>query len=116
MVIAEAVDSILLRQFRLRLPCVGQPQIVKTEVRWNMRLIMSRKKRPRLRDVAPLRKSLPPPLVVLGDGVELRKVEGDRSQVWRAALLRLLRIHVSSSSACRKRQSKCDFRAIGTSL
>ncbi len=75
-VVDEAADAVLARQRRLRFPHLGHAQVVEAEIGWQMRLIVAREEWLGLRDVAPLREALAPPLVVLVDRMKLRQVEG----------------------------------------
>ena len=84
-VVAEAVDAVLPGEVGLGLARLGQAQVVEAEVRRQLRLVVAPEQRLGLGDVGPLRESLPPPFVVLGDGVELGEVEGDESRQDRAS-------------------------------
>src|SRR5437762_4661349 len=77
MVIAEAVDAVLSGKLCLRLSHLRESQVIEAEVGWKVRLIVPGKKRARLRYIAPLGEARPPPFVVFGDRVVLRKIESD---------------------------------------
>ena len=77
-VVAKSVDAIARGQFRLRRARFRQAQIVETQISRQVRLIMTREKRLRPHHVRPFREPFPPPLVVLGNGMKLRQVKGDR--------------------------------------
>ncbi len=63
-------------QLGLGLAYLGNPEVVVAELAGNVGLVVTGEERLGLGDVGPLGESLAPPLVVLGDGVELRKIEG----------------------------------------
>jgi hypothetical protein len=86
-IIAKASDSVLPRQFGLRFARFRNTKIVKTEIGWQMRLVMTAKKRTCLRYVRPLGKSLTPPRVVFRDRMKLRQIKGDRAYRFIAHLL-----------------------------
>ena len=77
-VIAEPVQPVEPGQLDLPALHVGQPEVVEPELAGQMRLIVAGELRLAAGDVGPLGESLSPPLVVLGDRVELRQVERDR--------------------------------------
>ena len=79
MIVAEAGDSILPSQVRLRFARFRNTKIVKTEIGWQMRLVVAAKERTRFRDVRPLSKSFTPPCIVLGYRMILRQIKGDRA-------------------------------------
>ena len=79
MIIAEAGNTILPRQVRLSFARFRNTKIVKTEIAWQMRLVMASKERTRFRDVRPLSKSFAPPRVVFWDRMILRQIKGDRT-------------------------------------
>src|SRR5205085_1242591 len=81
-VVAEARDAVLLREGRLRLPHFWQPQVIEAKIGGKVWLIMCREKRPRIRDVAPLGKSRPPPFVILRDGMVLGKIKRYGTNAW----------------------------------
>src|SRR5262245_56020797 len=62
-------------QFRLRMSCLGQAQIIKSEFRRHTRLRMAGKERRGFRDVCPLGETFPPPTIVLGNGMKLGQIE-----------------------------------------
>src|SRR5438046_54472 len=80
-IIAEAGDSILPRQVRLRFARFRNTKIVKTEIGWQMRLVMAPKQRTRFRDTRPLGKSFAPPRVVFRDRMKLRQIKGDNTRI-----------------------------------
>ena len=80
-VVAEGVDAVLAGQRRLGRAGLGEAQIVEAQVRRQLGLLVAREARPRPGDVGPLGEALAPPLVVLGGGVVLGQVEGDRAGV-----------------------------------
>src|SRR5262249_33674092 len=75
--IAKAVDSVFRRQFRLRSPRLGQSQIIKPQIRRQVRLVMPREEGLRSYDIDPLCKALPPPVVVFRNRMELWQVKCD---------------------------------------
>ena len=75
-VVDEAVDAVLPGQVGLCGPHLGHPQVVVAELARNMGLIVPRKQGAALGHVVPLGEALAPPLVVLGNGVVLGKIEG----------------------------------------
>jgi hypothetical protein len=78
MKIAKAVDAIFSRQRGLSLARFGQPKVVKSEIGWQMRLIMPAKERTRSHHIRPFRESLAPPHIVFRDRVKLRQVKRNR--------------------------------------
>src|SRR5687767_1763210 len=76
-VIAEAEDAVLLRKLGLCGAGFRQAQVVETEIRWEVRLMVSGELRARAYDVGPLGEALAPPPIILRDRVELGKVECD---------------------------------------
>ena len=79
MIIAKSRNPVFTRKLSLSLARFGQPKIVKTEIGWQMRLIVPAKQRTCFRDVRPLSKSFAPPCVVFRDRMKLRQVKGDRA-------------------------------------
>ena len=77
MIVAEAGDAVLPRQVRLRFARFRNTKIIKTEIGWQMRLVMAAKKRTCFCDVRPLSKSFAPPCVVFRDRMKLRQIKGD---------------------------------------
>lgn len=75
-VIAEALDSGVAGQCRLRGPRLGHAQIVKAKVGRDVRLVVAREKRFRLGHIRPLSKASAPPRVGFWNWMKLRKVEG----------------------------------------
>jgi hypothetical protein len=76
-IITEAVYTVLSGKIGLGPARFRQTQVIEPQVSRKMWLIMARKQRLGLHDVCPLREALTPPLVILRDGMELRKVDGD---------------------------------------
>ena len=76
MPVAKTLDPVFGGEARLPFANLGDPEVVETEVRGQMRLVMAGEERPRPDDIRPFGEPLPPPFVVLGDGVELGQVEG----------------------------------------
>src|SRR5882724_4549483 len=79
MVVAETVDSIFGGKLRLRRACLGEPQIIKTQIGGQVGLVMAWEFRPCLGDIRPFRKAFSPPLVIFRDRMKLRKMERDRA-------------------------------------
>ena len=63
-------------QLGLGLAHLGDPQVVVAELAGDVGLVVAGEERPGPGDVGPLGEPGAPPLVVLGDGVELGEVEG----------------------------------------
>src|SRR4051812_14409033 len=80
-VVTESVNAVSPREIDLRRANLRDAQIVESKVCRKVRLIVPRKKRACLCDVRPFGESAAPPLVVLWDGMELRKVECDRANL-----------------------------------
>ena len=80
MVVAETRQEVFTCKLRLDDPGLFKPQIVEAKVRGNMRLVVSPKIRPRRSDASPFGKSLSPPGIVFGNGMELRQIERDRTR------------------------------------
>ena len=78
MKIAKSRNPVFTCKLSLSLARFGQPKVVKTEIGWQMRLIMPAKQRTCFRDVRPLSKSFAPPNVVFRDRVKLRQVKSNR--------------------------------------
>ena len=79
--VAEGLDPVGLGQAGLLLPHLGNTEIVEPKVGREVRLIVAGKLRPRLGDVAPLREPFAPPGIVLRNGMELRQVKGDQTDL-----------------------------------
>ncbi len=77
-VVDEARDAVFGRQGGLGLANLGHPQVVVAEFARYVRLEVAGEEGLGPRDVGPLGEAAAPPLVVLGDGVELGQVEGER--------------------------------------
>ena len=58
------------------------PQVVKTQIGRNVRLIVVLEVRARLRHIDPFRESFSPPFVILGNWVKLGKIECDCTHTW----------------------------------
>ena len=84
MVVAESVDSELLRELCLGFARFRQAQIVEPKIGRQMRLVVAPKARPRLDHVCPFREALTPPGVVVWSRVELGKIESNESWTFRA--------------------------------
>ena len=67
-VIAKALDAVLACQIGLRLPRLGQAQIVEAQVRRHVGLVVIWKKRQGLGRVGPLGEALAPPDIVFRGG------------------------------------------------
>src|SRR5437879_5869579 len=78
-VVAEARNPMLSRELGLSLANFGHAEVVESEIGWQVGLVVSSKQRPGLHHVRPFREPPSPPPVVLGDGVELRKIEREQS-------------------------------------
>lgn len=74
--IAEALDAGFACQLRLSFAGLRHAQVVEAQVAWQLGLVVSLEEGLGTRHVGPLRESRFPPPVVLGRGIELRKVEG----------------------------------------
>ena len=75
-VVDESRHPVGRGQVRLRLADLGEAEVVVAEITGDVGLVVPRVERPGPVDTRPLGEPLAPPLVVLGDGVELRQVEG----------------------------------------
>ena len=75
-VVDESMDTVLTGKRGLLLAYLGHPQVVETELSGQMGLVMAREERLCPDHIGPLGESRLPPLVVLRDRMELRKVEG----------------------------------------
>ena len=73
--IAESLDPGMARQFRLYGPRIRQSQIIEPQIPWNPRLVVPAEEWSRSRDIRPFGEPGSPPLVVLRDRMELRKIE-----------------------------------------
>ena len=71
-VVAECLDADFSGHVRLGVPRLRKAQVVETEVRRDVRLVMALEKRCRFRGIRPFGETLPPPFVVLGNRVILR--------------------------------------------
>src|SRR5205823_11605803 len=72
----KPVQSCLARHLDLTLHDVRLSQIVEPEISRNTRLVMPSEARSAASDVSPIGKAATPPFVVLGDRMELGKIEG----------------------------------------
>ena len=79
-VVAESVYSVCGGHGGLRRPGFGEPQVIEPEISGNVRLIVTTDERARPHHIRPVREPGPPPLVVLGNGVKLREVEGQEPE------------------------------------
>jgi hypothetical protein len=79
MIIAEAGNTILPGQVRLRFARFRNTKIVKTEISGQVRLVVPAKKRTRFGDIRPLGKSFSPPRVVFRNRMKLRQIKGNNS-------------------------------------
>src|ERR1700688_754502 len=77
-VVTKTVDSVLGCQLRLGCPRLRQSQVVETQVRWQVRLVVPREPWLRPRHAAPFGKAFPPPLVIFRNRMKLRQVKGYR--------------------------------------
>ena len=82
-VIAERVDAVGLRQLDLLAANLTKPQVIKAEIRRQVRLIVAFKERLCLCGVGPFRETLTPPCVVLGYRMKLREVKCHKFRVQR---------------------------------
>ena len=78
---AETVNSALSREFTLAGTHVARRQVVLSELTGDMRLKVSVELRPCPSNVDPFSETFSPPFVILWNAVELRKVEGESSQL-----------------------------------
>jgi len=72
MVIAEGMNPIGLCKFGLGKARLWYSKVVEAEIRWNVRLIMTPKRRSRFGYVPPFGEARSPPVVVLRYGMKLR--------------------------------------------
>jgi hypothetical protein len=70
-VMAEPTEAVFLRQVCLRVSRFRKAKVVEAQVGWDVGLVVSSEQRSRFRDVGPFREPLSPPIVVLGDRIEL---------------------------------------------
>ena len=75
MPVDEALDAVFAGQIRLRLPRLGDPQVVIPQIGRDTGLIVIPEIPLRLTHVRPLGKALSPPQVVLRDGAKLRQIQ-----------------------------------------
>src|SRR5437870_386962 len=75
--VAETLYTMGPSELGLGPPCLRYAKIVEAELTRNTRLVVPPEQRTSLGDVSPLTESGSPPLVVLGDRMELRKIERD---------------------------------------
>src|SRR5216683_2120198 len=78
-VVAEARNPMPAGELGLSLANFRHAEVVESEIGWQVGLVVSSKQRPGLHHVRPFREPPSPPPVVLGDGVELRKIEREQS-------------------------------------
>ena len=84
-VVAESIDTVAASQIRLGLANLGQAEVVKTQVRWQVGLLMACEIGLGPADIGPFGKALAPPVVVFRNGMKLGEVEGnqvDRVQIF----------------------------------
>jgi hypothetical protein len=77
--IHERLDAVTTREVTLRLARLGNAQVVEPQIGRERRLEVPREEPTSTGGVGPLSKSRTPPVVVLGDGEKLWKVERERS-------------------------------------
>src|SRR3954454_15639768 len=77
-VVTEAGHAILPSQFSLCFARFRNTEIIKTEIGWQMRLIVALKQRLCLSYIRPFGESPSPPRVVFRDWVKLRKIKRNR--------------------------------------
>jgi hypothetical protein len=75
----EALNTCPSCQVGLGFPSFGNTEIIETEIGWQVRLVVSAKKGSCACGVRPFSESASPPLVILGNRMELRQIEGERS-------------------------------------
>src|SRR5262245_16516038 len=79
MPIAKSLDPGLSSQLSLCGPGLGQSQIIEPQIPRNSRLVVAAKEGPSLRDIRPFGEPGSPPLIVLWNWMELRKIESDEA-------------------------------------
>src|SRR6266545_7914599 len=80
--IAEGLDAVSLRHFRLGCSCFRQTEVVEPEVGGHVRLVVPTEHRQRLAHISPLRKTSSPPFVILWNRMELGQVERNHAGSW----------------------------------
>ena len=78
--VAEAGDPVVAGQLGLGLTHLGHPEVVEAQIGGQVRLGVAPEERTGLGHIGPLSEPRSPPLVILGNGVELGKVVGDDLQ------------------------------------
>ena len=76
-VVTESMDTILSRQFNLPLLNVHNTQVIKPQLRGQVRLIMPCKLRLGFGNVAPFGKTFSPPDIIFVNGMKLRQIKCD---------------------------------------
>ena len=87
---AEPVHPVALGQGHLLEVGLSKAEIVEPQVRGQTRLKVPLEVRACAGDVPPLREALPPPDVILRDGMELREIEGNDPRAGQVIDLRLM--------------------------
>src|SRR5690606_6999436 len=75
----KAFQTVELRQLNLTALHLFIAEVVVTELVWNVRLVVTGKQRLCRTHICPLCKTFPPPFIILGDGVKLRKIKGNHT-------------------------------------
>jgi hypothetical protein len=76
-VVAKTIDPVLLGEIGLSRAGFRKPEIVESQVRRQMRLIMTLEELLRFDYVRPFRKTLAPPLIVFWNRMKLRQMESN---------------------------------------